>query len=400
MNSIIQTLEFLTSPAAAGRLSGTEGARRTADYLRVELTSAGFDSMLQPVDVPATRLTTTPKLVVGTRAFSYRRDFAELTAFSTGGTVNGKLLVVRDGDLLTPDSFRKRVILIPKRPQGFDLGETVKTAIELGASALLVEHGDSDWFHKTVYAGNGKIPVVRIRKPIAEEIASLNDADVELALQFQRSTLPCNNVLGFLRGASDDFTLALTAHYDHLGDDPGGARFPGAFDNASGVAAVLEAAYQLAKEKLPFNVLVAFLTGEESGLWGAKQLAANPPVPLSAVVNLDTIGSEPKLNALRLGHKQRGDWLAELAETVLLRRGIQAQWVSGSDDSSVFISKGVPTLGLGQQPKGQARSVMHTPLDTLESLHLETIQEGVEVLLDIVQLISLIQKEKNHVRSK
>jgi Iap family predicted aminopeptidase len=400
MNSIIQTLEFLTSPAAAGRLSGTEGARRTADYLRAELTSAGFDSMLQPVDVPAARLTTTPKLVVGTRAFSYRRDFAELTAFSTGGTVNGKLLVVRDGDLLTPDSFHKRVILIPERPQGFDLGETVKAAIELGASALLVEHGDSDWFHKTVYTGNGKIPVVRIRKSIAEEIISLNDADVELALPLRRSILPCNNVLGFLRGASDDFTLALTAHYDHLGDDPGGARFPGAFDNASGVAAVLEAAHQLAKEKLPINVLVAFLTGEESGLWGAKQLAANPPMPLSAVVNLDSIGSESKLNALRLGHKQRGDWLAELAETVLLRRGIQAQWVSGSDDSSAFISKGIPTLGLGQQPTGQARSVMHTPLDTLEELYPETIQEGVEVLLDIVQLISLIQKEKNHVHSK
>lgn len=400
MDSIIQTLEFLTSPAAAGRLSGTEGARRTADYLRAELTSAGFDSMLQPVDAPAARLTTSPKLVVGPHAFSPRHDFAELTAFSAGGTVNGKLLVVRDGDLFTPDSFRKRVILIPERPQGFDLDETVKTAIELGASALLVEHGDPDWFDKTVYSGNGKIPVVRIRKSIAEEIVSLNDADVELALPLQRSTLPCNNVLGFLRGASDDFTLALTAHYDHLGDDPGGARFPGAFDNASGVVAVLEAAYQLAKEKLPFNVLVAFLTGEESGLWGAKQLAAKPPVPLSAVVNLDSIGSEPKLNALRLGHKQRGDWLAELAETVLSRRGIQAQWVSGSDDSSVFISKGVTTLGLGQQPKGQARSVMHTPFDTLEALYPDTIQEGVEVLLDIVQLISLIQKEKNHVHSK
>jgi Iap family predicted aminopeptidase len=400
MNRIAQTLEFLTSPAAAGRLSGTEGARRTTDYLRAELTSAGFDSMLQPVDVPAARLTTTPKLVVGTRAFSYRRDFAELTAFSASGTVNGKLLVVRDSDLLTPDSFRKRVILIPERPQGFDLGETVKTAIELGASALLVEHGDPDWFHKTVYAGNGKIPVVRIRKFIAEEIASLNDADVELALPLQRSTLPWNNVLGFLRGTADDFTLALIAHYDHLDDDPSGARFPGAFDNASGVASILAAARGLTKEKLPFNLLVAFLTGEESGLWGAKQLIAHPPAPISAVVNLDGIGSEPKLNALRLGHKQRGDWLAELAETVLSRRGIQAQWVSGSDDSSMFISKGVPTLGLGQQPTGQARSVMHTPLDTLEALYPETIQEGVEVLLDIVQLISLIQKEKNHVHSK
>jgi aminopeptidase YwaD len=70
----------------------------------------------------------------------------------------------------------------------------------------------------------------------------MNGADVDLDLPLERVTLPCNNVFGLLRGASSDFTLALTAHYDHLGDDPGGARFPGAFDNASGVASILAAA--------------------------------------------------------------------------------------------------------------------------------------------------------------
>lgn len=202
-----------------------------------------------------------------------------------------------------------------------------------------------------------------------------------------------------MRGASD-FTLALTAHYDHLGDDSDDVRFPGAFDNASGVASILAAARELAKEKLPFILLVAFLTGKESGLWGAKQLIAHPPLPISAIINLDGIGSESKLNALRLGHRQRGDWLAGFAEGVLLRRGNQMQWIGGSDDSSAFISKGIPTLGLGQQPTGQARSVMHTPLDTLELLHPETIHQGVEVLVELVQSISEIQKEKHHVCAK
>jgi Iap family predicted aminopeptidase len=394
------SLAFLTSPVAAGRLSGTDGARNTATYLHAELDSLGFDSALQPVSVPAARLTSTPKLIVDHLAFFPRRDFAELTAFSAGGQVNGQLLVVRDDDSLLPESFSGRIVLIPERPQGFNLSETVKTAAELGVAALLVEHGDPKWFHKTVYTGNGRIPVLRVKKSVAEKLSNMNDANVELDLPLRHASLPCNNVLGFLRGASDDFTLALTAHYDHLGDDPGGVRFPGAFDNASGVVTVLSVARELAKENMPFNLLVAFLTGEESGLWGAKQLIAHPPVPLSAVINLDGIGSEPKLNALRLGHRQHGDWLAELGEEVLSKRGIQAQWISGSDDSSAFIAKGIPTLGLGQQPTGQVRSVMHTPLDTRESLYSETIQEGVEVLLDIVQLISLIQKEKNHVHSK
>ncbi|MBI2333248.1 MAG: M20/M25/M40 family metallo-hydrolase, partial [Chloroflexi bacterium] len=365
-------LAFLTSPAAAGRLSGTEGARRTATYLRAGLDMWGFNTALQPVTVPAARLTSTPKLVADHLAFSPRRDFAELTAFSAGGHVNGQLLIVREDDLYRPEDFKGKVILIPERPQGFYLGETVKIAVEMGVAALLIEHGEPDWFHKTVYTGNGRIPVLRVKKSIAEKLSSINGTNVDLDLPLQRGSLLCNNVLGLLRGDSD-FTLALTAHYDHLGDDSDDVRFPGAFDNASGVVAILAAARELTKEKLPFNLLVAFLTGEESGLWGAKQLIAHPPAPLSAVINLDGIGSEPKLNAMRLGHRQRGDWLAELAEGVLSKRGIAAQWIGGSDDSSAFISKGIPTLGLGQQPTGQARSVMHTPLDTLESLYLETI---------------------------
>ncbi len=393
MYRLIHDLKFLTSPQAAGRLSGTEGAHRTAQYLEAELDTLGFDSTLQLVNVPAARLISTPSLIVGTQAFSPRRDFAELTALSAGGHVNGQLLVVREDDLLRPEDFKGKVILIPKRPQGFNLAETVNTAVELGAAALLVEHGEPQWFHKTVYSGNGKIPVLRVRKSIAENLVRMNGADIELDLPLERAARPCNNVLGLLHGDSD-FTLALTAHYDHVGDDSNEVRFPGTFDNASGVATILQAARELAKEKLPFNLLVAFLTGEESGLWGAKQLIAHPPAPISAVINLDGIGSESKLNAMRLGHRQRGDPLAELGEEILSKRGIAAQWISGSDDSSAFISKGIPTLGLGQQPTGQARSVMHTPFDTLESLHLKTIHQGVEVLVEIVKAVNVIARAK------
>ena len=78
-----------------------------------------------------------------------------------------------------------------------------------------------------------------------------------------------------------------------------------------------------------------------------------------------------------------------------------ALWISGSsDDSSAFSAQGIPMLGLGRQPTAQARSVMHTPLDTRESLYEETIQEGVDVLLDIIKSIPFIQKEQYHVYAK
>ncbi len=288
IRGIEKHLAFLSGPLAAGRLSGTERARRTAEYLRAELEAIGLQASMQPVSVPAARLGGTPRLKIREQAFTPRRDFAELTALSGSGRAQGQLLTVSADELLRPESYRGRVVLIPERPQGFDLAATVKAAGNLGVAALLVEHGEPEWFHKTVYAGNGKIPVVRVRTSVAERMRTMDGTWTEVDLPIQRENLPCRNVLGWMPGTSSEFTLALTAHYDHVGDDPGGPRFPGAFDNASGVAAVLTAAETLVRRRLPFNVLVGFLTGEESGLWGAKRLIAQPPMPIMAAINRST----------------------------------------------------------------------------------------------------------------
>lgn len=396
---IQKDLEFLTSPQLTGRLSGTDGARLSAEYLKIELNSHGFDSRLQPVIVPAARLISPPTLMVGDEILISRRDFSEITAFSGAGRIEGLLAVIGTHQLLCREDFKEKIILIPERPRGFDLAATIRSAVELGVLALIIEYGEPQWFTKNVYSGNGRIPVLRVRKSISKKLSRLKGANVKLDLPLQRSDLPCNNVIGYLRGRSAAFTLAITAHYDHLGDDSQVVRFPGAFDNASGVVCVLHTVRKLAKEKLPFNLMVAFLTGEESGFWGAKELVDKTPYPISAIINIDGIGNEPKINTLRLGHNQRGDWMAEHGEKILMKRGIKAQWIGGSDDSSIFISKSIPTLGLGQQPTERIENVMHTPLDTLDSIYLEAILDGSKILKEIVRSIPIFknQKEKRHV---
>ncbi len=403
---LLQDLAFLTGSATSGRLSGTIGAHKSAIYLTAELEAIGFQppdgkSYLQAVDVSAARLFGTPKLVIADRVFTHRRDFAEIPTLAKGRYYSGRLLVARENDHIHQRDFARRIVLIPEQPEGFDLNATVNTALEMGVLALLVESGEPEWFHKTVFTRNWRIPVLRLRKSLAQEAADMDGATVELELPLSNDVLPCQNVLGLLPGKSGDFTLALTAHYDHVGDDPSGVRFPGAFDNASGVVTILAAIRELTSTPLPFNLLVAFLTGEESGLWGAKHLLEHQPLPFSAVINLDGIGNEPTLSAMRLGHAQHNGWLAGMTANVLEQRGIAAQWVKGSDDSSIFIAAGILTVGLGQQPTHPGGSrMLHMPMDTNDNLHIETILDGVQVILDIVKTLakSEIQtKEKIHV---
>lgn len=104
------------------------------------------------------------------------------------------------------------------------------------------------------------------------------------------------NVVGILDGRDPILKneyIVLSSHYDHLETD-GKTVYPGADDDGSGTAAVLEIARAFgAGERPKRSVVVLFNTGEELGLYGSAYFVDHPPVPLSQIVanfNIDMIG--------------------------------------------------------------------------------------------------------------
>jgi len=112
------------------------------------------------------------------------------------------------------------------------------------------------------------------------------------------------NVIGVLKGRDPKLAgqyIVVGAHYDHLGTggagslDPDSAGVPhnGADDNASGVAAVLEVARQLAVARPTRSVIFVAFSGEEEGLLGSAHFVKYPPVPtdsMVAMLNFDMVG--------------------------------------------------------------------------------------------------------------
>ncbi|WKE66807.1 M28 family peptidase [Gallaecimonas kandeliae] len=143
----------------------------------------------------------------------------------------------------------------------------------------------------------------------------------------------------------------LLAHYDHLG-----VGFPGADDNASGVAVLLALAARYQGD-------IAFIAtdSEEEGLYGAKALLAAPPLPLpKLVINFDMVGHGPVLYAagthdnpgfkplvlalakdaplcLRIGHDRREQQRGSAQMT---------DWRNASDHAP-FRKAGIPYLYFG-----------------------------------------------------
>jgi hypothetical protein len=105
------------------------------------------------------------------------------------------------------------------------------------------------------------------------------------------------NVVGRLAGTRHpQRTILISAHFDHVGIRNGNV-YPGADDNASGSAALLQLAGWLKAHPPAHTVLFCLFDGEEAGLYGSQAFVAAPPVPLAdimVVLNLDMIAQGTK----------------------------------------------------------------------------------------------------------
>jgi Zn-dependent M28 family amino/carboxypeptidase len=100
-----------------------------------------------------------------------------------------------------------------------------------------------------------------------------------------------DNVIGIRRGG--EHAVLVSAHYDHLGVDGDGVVYPGADDNASGVAVMLAIARALGDARGGHTVVFVGFGAEEAGLLGSGAYVRDPVWPLErtlVLVNFDMVG--------------------------------------------------------------------------------------------------------------
>ena len=147
------------------------------------------------------------------------------------------------------------------------------------------------------------------------------------------------DVVALQKGSSDpDRVIILTAHIDSRVTDVMNATAdaPGADDDASGVAAVLEAARVLSRYKFAATIVYGILSGEEQGLYGGKVLAEYAKAQgwrVEADLNNDIVGGTRGLNGVsdntRLRLFSEGVRDTETAEEAKQRR-----FEGGENDSA------------------------------------------------------------------
>jgi hypothetical protein len=225
------------------------------------------------------------------------------------------------------------------------------------------------------------------------------------------------NAAGILEGSDPelkDTYLIISAHYDHLGIGPainGDSIYNGVFDNAAGVAALLEIARKFSSAEIPpkRSVLFLLLTGEENGLLGSTYYVENPLVPLYktiANINIDGIAMFDRFKSvIGIGSEYSTlcDYLKAAADENNLTIGsIPPEFEDyesfTKSDQMAFATGGIPSLliyegadyeNLSKQEGlekliNYSTKIYHTPFDDLsQPMNFDAALQHINIIYDL-----------------
>jgi hypothetical protein len=353
VENVQNDIRALSSVEMQGRESGTPGAQKSAEYIAQRMKEVGLlpagehGTYFQNLVNPRLHLTEVPTLEVLNAngdvetSLQYRKEFAEVAVEGSYGEVEGQIVGVafgqRIGEATATDPYSMassdalgRIVIV----RSADLGKVSRGAVDgillIEDETYLVERKDVYPIQPAVRVIDRGLPIMVITPEVAERLltsagSSLAELDRMAAsaapgellitgsgTKLRMSLRPeivedltsetYTNVVGVYPGEGvmagmDSQVIIISAYYDGLGTGPDGTVYPGANDNASGVAAMLEIARILkASVYRPDKTVlfVAWAGGERAERFSVKSITNARPggssLTVTEVIELSGVG--------------------------------------------------------------------------------------------------------------
>ena len=212
------------------------------------------------------------------------------------------------------------------------------------------------------------------------------------------------NVIGVIKGVDTTSSIVLGAHLDHLGNN--GLIFPGALDNASGVALQLAVAKALAASEIKpeKNIVFAFFGAEERGIKGAIHYLNHPTFPLDktmCMLNIDMVGNGNGLSVwgaesfpavAKIFAQVNDRWLHREFEVTPYERAVSYSQADGDE----FSKRGIPALYIATTEELKPM-YYHDPRDRAETLTPEIMEDAARMLFlalpEIVKIKGVLREK-------
>ncbi len=307
-------VDTLTSPFFWGRGYTNNGVQKAANFLYNEFKSFGLEPTLQPYNFSVNTFPSKMNVEVNGRKLIPGVDFI-VSPESKGTKSYGNCQENKNKDYIDANN---RVIFKKEEKLTWSVAQSVEdyTLINVLASS--------------------------VTEPI-------NNYNIHIENKFLKKQ-ENNNIIAIAKGTTfvDSF-LVLTAHYDHLGGMGSETYFPGANDNASGVALLLSLAKHYAKNPLSCSVAFILFSGEEAGLVGSKHFVEHPSITLKNIkflLNTDLAGTGDDgitvVNASEF--PKQFELLQKINADNNLLKAVNPRGKAANSDHYFFSEKGVPSF--------------------------------------------------------
>lgn len=455
--SLIKTVEILSSPEYDGRLSGSAGYNKAANlaadkFKEFGLLPAGDDNYFQFFNIEYNKIVSPLifKTVIDSESTELElgKDFV---ARGFTGSNKFTLPVVFCGyGISRPDlgyddyagiNVKNKIVLVFKQNPSWKINnkdwgtnyprEKSLIAKKFGAKGILfislpndknpqpligsVAHGEGEQpvdfpqLHISIDAANKLLSKTGLtlsdfqskidekQKPLSSVL--LTKAYVETNAHYTKDAKTMN-VIGMIEGSDPKLKseyVVIGAHLDHVGSQAG-LLFPGANDNASGSAAVLEIAKAFVNGGLKpkRSVIFVLFAGEEQGLNGAKHFVdvwKKGYNKITAMLNLDCIGYG---DSIQVGNGKSAPNLWKIANQIdetSFNFMVDRTWSGGGADATPFHENGIPALYFVTT---NSYAHLHLPSDKVDTLNPDLYEN----LVKLAYLTAREVSDGNYAREK
>ena len=390
-----EVIDTLTSSYFSGRGAVNKGEKKAADYIANEFLKVGLkpiaQSFFQPFNYSINTFPSTLKVKLEDKELIAGVDYlVDPKSVKTKGVFN---LVYYDKSTIPSKKklyklkkqgfFKDKIIVIDDKDATQKEEFTIiKTNDILASGLVFLEEAKLTHHLSTIVSDYVVLKVLR---------NSFDKTATKISIEIDQEFIPnytSQNVIGKIVGAEfPDSIIVFSAHYDHLGKMGSEVYFPGANDNASGIAMLLNLAYYYSHKEVPKKSIVFMAFGaEEAGIIGSKHFVENPTFSLASInfmINVDIMGTGGEGIQVVNGSefKPQFDKLVEINSTNNYLKQVKIRGKAANSDHYWFAEKGVPAIFI--YTLGGIKAY-HDVYDVSKTLPLSKFEDCFRLLTDFV----------------
>lgn len=385
----------LSSPDLHGRGYVKSGDKKAARLLESEMRKAGLiafgNSYAQPYQFPINTFPGTIEMRIGKRKLKPGYDFV---VSPTTGSIDQTFNLFWLPDTVTTIASAMRFIdsttvgqYVVVAPSG--LSQAYREGIPGSKGVIQLTKGNVWWHVSGARNPNGRLSLMVKEDALPAETRSFS---LKVKAKFVENH-ETQNLAAYVKGSIEpDTFVVFVAHYDHLGRMGSRTYFPGANDNASGTATVLDLGrfYAQHPSKAYYSMAFILVSGEEAGLMGSSFNADNPLFPLEKVkflINMDMVGTGSEGLSVVNGKQfpLQMAMLDSLNQQKHYFQNIRAGGESCNSDHCPYYKKGVPSFFIFT--RGSENREYHNVYDTYNRLPFTAYEQLFGILTDFTEAL-------------